>query len=428
MGRRRGTALGVLVALALVTGACGGAAGGEPAAQGSRQTAQDTPVAEGAGDPIVVGGTLSLTGALAPTAAIHQVAGELFVERLNAAGGLLGRPVEWLLLDDESSPDKAAALYERLITEEEVDLLMGPYGTGTITAAMPVAERYGYVFPQHTGSLTYAYEYDCQFPTWATGLHPNETSPAIVFDALEAGASPPGSVAFVTNQFPGTMFVSYGQPDSDEPGAVDVAAERRYEVALDVQYPLSTTDWGPIAAQVRDADPDLLWIGGVGLDAPNLLTALEQIGYRPPRTFVMWPAPGPLLALGEPGQDVLSMTLFEPNGPQADDPDVTEITAAFSERATTAGLPYTVFETQAATSWTAWEALVAGVEGSGGLDQATICDWLVTNGVDSTFLDTIAFDPEQNNYYGDRQTVKQLQGDDWVVVYPEEFAAAELRP
>lgn len=421
MSRRRGTALGVLAAL--VTVACGTAGGGGAAtAAGAGAGA-----GEAAEDPIVVGGTLSLTGALAPTAAIHQVAGELFVEELNAAGGLLGRPVEWRLLDDESAPDRAAALYERLITEEGVDLLMGPYGTGTVSAVMPVAERYGYAFPQHTGSLTYAYEYGCQFPTWATGLTPNETSPATVFDALEAGGTPPGTVAFVTNQFPGTMFVSYGQPDTDQRGAVDVAAERGYEVVLDVQYPLSISDWGPIAAQIRDADPDLLWIGGVGIDAPNLLTALQQIGHRPPQTFVMWPSPGPLLALGEGGQNVLSVTLFEPNGPQADDPAITEITTAFSEQAEAAGLPYTVFETQAATSWTAWEALVAGVEGSGGLDQQAICDHLVDNGVDSTFLGDVRFDPEQNNYYGDRQMVKQLQGDDWVVVHPDEFAAAELQ-
>src|SRR5690606_41594202 len=100
------------------------------------------------------------------TAAIHKVAGDLFVERLNASGGLLGRPVEWRVLDDESVADQAAALYERLITEDGVDLIMGPYGTGAIAAAIQVAERYGYVYPQHTGSLTYAFGYECHFPSW----------------------------------------------------------------------------------------------------------------------------------------------------------------------------------------------------------------------------------------------------------------------
>ena len=90
-------------------------------------TAAPTQAQEPSGDPIRVGGSLSLTGFLSATGIIHQITGEAFVDNLNANGGLLGRPVEWVLLDDESSPDNAAALYERLITEDEVDLLMGPY-------------------------------------------------------------------------------------------------------------------------------------------------------------------------------------------------------------------------------------------------------------------------------------------------------------
>ncbi|MPZ54862.1 MAG: ABC transporter substrate-binding protein [Acidimicrobiia bacterium] len=149
---------------------------------------------------------------MAPTAAIHQTAGELFVEQLNASGGLLGRPVEWQVLDDESVADQAAALYERLITEEQVDLTMGPYGTGAITAAMTVAERYGYVFPQHTGSLTYAFDYECQFPAWPTGRYPNVTNPELVYDAIESSGTTPETIGFIINQFPGTMFVAYGIP------------------------------------------------------------------------------------------------------------------------------------------------------------------------------------------------------------------------
>ena len=80
---------------------------------------------EASGEPIRIGGSLALTGFLAPTAAIHKIVGDEFIEKINSEGGLLGRPVEWVLFDDESSPDRAAALYERLITEEEVDLLIG---------------------------------------------------------------------------------------------------------------------------------------------------------------------------------------------------------------------------------------------------------------------------------------------------------------
>src|SRR5260370_1025687 len=74
--------------------------------------------------PVRVGSTLALTGPLAATAAIHKIAGEIYVEQLNRKGGLLGRRVEWVLKDDQSKPDVARTAYEQLITVEKVDLLL----------------------------------------------------------------------------------------------------------------------------------------------------------------------------------------------------------------------------------------------------------------------------------------------------------------
>src|SRR2546425_12903422 len=86
------------------------------------------------GQPIRIGGTLALTGPLAATALLHKITGEIYVEELNRGNGLLGRPVEWVLLDDQSKPEVTRSLYERLITVDKVDLLMGPYATGAIIA------------------------------------------------------------------------------------------------------------------------------------------------------------------------------------------------------------------------------------------------------------------------------------------------------
>jgi branched-chain amino acid transport system substrate-binding protein len=58
--------------------------------------------------------------------------------------------LEWLILDDESAAANVADLYERLISQEGVDLLMGPYATPLILAALGVAERNGMVLPHHT--------------------------------------------------------------------------------------------------------------------------------------------------------------------------------------------------------------------------------------------------------------------------------------
>jgi len=429
--------LALVAVMALIVVACGGDEGGSTTTAGPGTTmatgttagpgttmAPGTTAVPTSGDPIRVGSTLALTGVFAPTAAIHKSTGDVFVERINAAGGLLGRPVEWVLLDDESTPDLAAAAYERLITEDEVDLVIGPYGTGNITAAMAVAQRYGYVFPHHTASLTYAYNYACHFSSWSTGLHPNITNPNLIYDALESTGTPPATIGFVVNEFPGTMFISYGEPETDEGGAVAEAENRGWEVVLDVTYPIATSDWAPLAAQVRDADPDFLYIAGLGVDAPNLITAMQAIDYSPDGMFVQWPAPGPLL--GTEGADgIMSVTIFEEHPPFTDDPEAVEVAAAIDAQLAADGVPYAKVETQAAASWTAWEYLQLAAEGAGSLDQQAMCDYLIENGAQTLFHGDIQFFPDEQNYFEDLSKVKQVQDGDWWVVYPEEFAAPE---
>src|SRR5215475_11670878 len=102
------------------------------------------------GPPIRIGSTLALTGPLAPTAILHKIAGETYVDELNRGNGLLGRPVEWVLLDDQSKPEVTRSLYERLVTVDKVDLLIGPYATSAILAAMAVAQRYQKMLIHHS--------------------------------------------------------------------------------------------------------------------------------------------------------------------------------------------------------------------------------------------------------------------------------------
>ena len=424
-------------ALALILAACspgasagptGQPTGGEPTGAGASPTGGA--VGSPSGEPIVVGSSLSLTGAFAPTGAIHRIAGEMFVQRLNAAGGLLGRPVEWEVLDDESDQAQVAALYERLITQEEVDLIMGPYATPLILSAMGVAERYEYVLPQHTAVLAPLLTYDCQFPGWSIGPTPNEFIPNQVYDALASLDSPPQSIAFVTNQSGSTDFVTHGRADVEETNAVDIATDRGLEVAADILYPPGNTEWASIAAQVRDADPDFVMANGLGVESLGLLQAMEQLGYQPPLMFSLFPAPGPLLGAGELAEGHLSVSTFEPNEPilAGMGDDVRALVEDFAQRAGAAGLPYTVFETQATGSWTAWEILAQGVAGAGSVeDQQAICDWLHANGIDSTFHGPLTFDPAANNFWAPTQTLKQIQDGDWVVVWPEDKAAAPLR-
>lgn len=141
--------------------------------------------------PIRIGSTLALTGPLSATAMTHKLVGEIYLEQLNARGGLLGRKVEWLVKDDQSKADVARTLYEQLVTSDKVDLLMGPYATGAILSAMGVAQRYGKVLVHHTFGIPSLAKYDMQFPAWSLGPTPGTTVPNTVFDALEASDKTP---------------------------------------------------------------------------------------------------------------------------------------------------------------------------------------------------------------------------------------------
>jgi branched-chain amino acid transport system substrate-binding protein len=91
---------------------------------------------------VVMGGTLSLTGRYAEPASRYYNARKLYVNELNARGGLLGHSVELRILDDKSDKRTAIELYEKLITQDKLDLVLGPYSSGITDAVANVMERY----------------------------------------------------------------------------------------------------------------------------------------------------------------------------------------------------------------------------------------------------------------------------------------------
>jgi branched-chain amino acid transport system substrate-binding protein len=92
---------------------------------------------------IVVGASVALTGKYARTGQEQLQGFQMWVDDVNARGGLLGRKVVLKYYDDESKPDTGAKLYEKLITDDKVDLLIGPYSSAVTMAASTVAENKG---------------------------------------------------------------------------------------------------------------------------------------------------------------------------------------------------------------------------------------------------------------------------------------------
>ena len=92
--------------------------------------------------PIRLGASLSLTGTYAKLGKNQHEGYQLCVKETNARGGLLGRKIDLVVYDDQSMPPTAVRLYEKLITEDKVDAIMGPYSSPVTEAAANVTEKY----------------------------------------------------------------------------------------------------------------------------------------------------------------------------------------------------------------------------------------------------------------------------------------------
>ena len=159
-------------------------------------------------------------------------------------------------------PGAGDALYERLISQDQVDLIIGPYATPNIVAAQAVAERHGYVLPQHTAVLAPLLTYDCQFPDWSIGPSRTYVPRPVLLDALETLPEPPKRIAFVANTGRLDRLHLPGRRTRRQGGAVE-AEEAGYEV-VDLQYPPTVSDWALDRRAGPRREPDLRLTTGSG--------------------------------------------------------------------------------------------------------------------------------------------------------------------
>jgi branched-chain amino acid transport system substrate-binding protein len=366
------------------------------------------------GKPIRIGSALPLTGPLASLGIIHKVTADIYVEDLNKRGGLLGRPVEWLLRDDQSKPELTRTIYEQLITADKVDLLQSPYATAGILAGMGVAQRYNKVLLHTSFGIPKLAKYDMQFPVSGSAFDPENVWPNLIFDAAARLPRPPKTIAIVTSKFPSVHYISAG--------AREVAKKRGLQEVLHLEYEFGNRDFGPIASRVKDASPDFLWGGTNGIDPVLMLEAMTRIDYRPPAQVHLFPAPGPMLKVPD-AQGALALTTFESHPPFTDDPAIAKFVKTYAERAREAGIPYTAVDLQAAIMYAAWQVLEAAVTATKGTDDKAIAAWLKKSEVKCLF-GTLRWNGPQNYVEGrDLYKVKQLQQGRWVVVHPNEWAA-----
>ena len=112
----------------------------------------------GSKSPILIGTSLSLTGDFSADGQAFQRGYQLWASYVNSHGGLLGRQVKMVFLNDSSDPTTVATNYTKLIAQEHVALTFGPFSTLLTVPAAKVAARYDYAFPEGAGGGPSVYQ------------------------------------------------------------------------------------------------------------------------------------------------------------------------------------------------------------------------------------------------------------------------------
>ena len=224
--------------------------------------------------PIKVGAGLALTGAGAPAGKMLLAAIELWRDDVNAKGGLLGRQVEVVYYDDQSTPSNVPGIYTKLITVDKADLLLGPYATNFVAPAMPTIIQHN----KMTISLTaiginrhFNYpKYFSMVPVGPDGVN----SFAIGFFELAAAQNPkPQTVAILAAD------AEFARSASD--GAREEAKKRGFRIIYDQSYPPATTDFSPMVRAMQAVNADIVYIAAYPPDNVGIVRAANEIGLTP---------------------------------------------------------------------------------------------------------------------------------------------------
>lgn len=367
------------------------------------------------GEPIVIGASLPLTGDFAEPGSAALQGYQVWVELVNQSSGLLGRPVELKYYDNASDQDTAVADYERLITVDQVDLVVGPFSSRLVIPTSEVAARYGYAFVEPAGGAPDVFNRGLDnlfFAQPARGAQQADPFADYLFSLPED--QQPKTFAIVSQDDPFTLGVMDRLQGLLEDGGMEMVF---HEV-----YAPETTDFSAIAIQVAAEDPDLIIGGTILEDSVGQIRAYQEAGYQPRFAFfTTGPSlPGPFReALGDDTEGIFAAISWFP---EANEFQNAEFVAKYVEMfgGEEADIPE-----DAANAFTVGQVLQQAAENIGSIDNEALIQELHSATFD-TVVGPLSFDDTgapQGSFM-----LLQWQGNSFVIVGPPERAQAEPLP
>jgi branched-chain amino acid transport system substrate-binding protein len=223
--------------------------------------------------PIRIGASLSLTGTYAKLGKNQHEGYQLCQKDMNAKGGVLGRKLDFVVYDDQSTPATAVRLYEKLITDDKVDAVMGPYSSPVTEAAVGVTEKYKKVMVAPLAATTSIFK---RPPDKKRNYVFMVISPAEVYlEGLIDMAARRGlkTVAVVNED---TLFSKAAAA-----GAEEIAKKKGLQVIFKEAYPKGNTDFSALLTKLRAANPDVIAAATYFDDAVALTRQMRELNVNP---------------------------------------------------------------------------------------------------------------------------------------------------
>jgi branched-chain amino acid transport system substrate-binding protein len=341
---------------------------------------------EASGDPIKVGASLPLTGEFSEPGKAAKQGYEVWEAMVNESGGLIdGRPVEMVIKDDQSNQNTIVADYNALISQDQVDLLLGTFSSLLNLPASAVAERNRMLFVEPAGGAPELFDRGFRylfFAQQATADKQGEVWANYIADLPEAER--PKTAAYPTLDDPFAQPTSEGIEAILEPAGIRTVYRETYTI--------DNPNLDGIANQLKSRNPDVVVHGATFEDGVGMVRALRKANFTPK---ILYQTTAP--SLGDQYSSALGKETTEgifygvSHSKEADTPGNPEFVAKYQEMFGGEEVPE-----DAADAYATAQVLQAAVDAVGTIErqrQLELADWLRENEVD-TILGPLSWDDD----------------------------------
>lgn len=370
------------------------------------------------GGVIKLGAAVSLTGKYSSNGAFTRKGYDLAVKRINEEGGVTvgGKSyrLEVIYYDDESTPARGAQLVERLIQQDGVKFLLGPYSSGLTEAIAPVTEKYGIPMVEANGAAISLFQKGYRYLFAVLSTTDEYLRPAV-------------DLAAALNEDPSKLRVAMAfenDPFSQDVRAGVMADMERHgmKVVVDDKLPPELNDMSATLTKVKALRPDLLLVSGHDKGASLAIRQLADQRVNVPMLAITHCDSARVAENFGPAAEYTLCAAQWASTLKYSDPLFGSAAdyAALYEKTYGEVAPY-----QAAESSAAVQVFADAFERAGSLDPEAVREALTQTDM-KTFYGPVKFDETGKNIEKP-MVLFQVQDGNYVVVYPQAFAEGEIR-